>query len=211
LTVVDLRAAVADAGIGGLADGHAQLPAEPGARGRAGSGWIICPVEQAALRRTPGFGRRGSPDARRDLVPVYFGLSYVAVVAGFISFGISTFWAWVYPRWTGPVIAIGSVAAIVMAPLAFVPTGPFRLVRIGVLAASSAFAWCGWHLLRHPAAASSGPVPWPGGTGLAGLVSVMYPRLAAAPARTPEGVLAAAPATSMTLVCQRRRRSHHGP
>jgi hypothetical protein len=50
-------------------------------------------------------------------------------------------------------MAIGSTAAIVMAPLAFVPTGPFRLDRIGVLAASLAFAWCGWYLLRHPAAA----------------------------------------------------------
>lgn len=79
------------------------------------------------------------------------------VVAGFISFGIATFQARVYPRWTGPVMAIGSAAAIVMAPLAFVPTGPFRLDRIGVLAASFAFAWCGWHLLRHPAAASSDP------------------------------------------------------
>jgi len=84
---------------------------------------------------------------------VYFGLSYVMVVAGFISFGIATFQARVYPRWTGPVMAIGSTAAIVMAPLAFVPTGPFRLDRIGVLAASLAFAWCGWYLLRHPAAA----------------------------------------------------------
>lgn len=88
---------------------------------------------------------------------IYFGLAYVVVVAGFISFGIATFQARVYPRWTGPVIAIGSAAAIVMAPLAFVPTGPFRLDRIGVLAASFAFAWCGWHLLRHPAAASAEP------------------------------------------------------
>jgi membrane protein implicated in regulation of membrane protease activity len=56
-------------------------------------------------------------------------------------------------------IAIGSVAAIAMAPLAFVPTGPFRLDRIGVLAASFAFAWCGWRLLRHPAAARSESAP----------------------------------------------------
>jgi membrane protein implicated in regulation of membrane protease activity len=47
------------------------------------------------------------------------------------------------------VIMIGSVAAIVMAPLASVPSGPFRLDRVGVLAASFAFVWCGWYLLRH--------------------------------------------------------------
>jgi hypothetical protein len=73
----------------------------------------------------------------------YFDLSYVVIVAGFLSFGIATFRARVYPRWAGPVIAIGSVAAIVMAPLASVPSGPFRLDRIGVLAAAVAFAWCG--------------------------------------------------------------------
>jgi membrane protein implicated in regulation of membrane protease activity len=72
-------------------------------------------------------------------------------VAGFVSFGIATFRARIYPRWTGPVIATGSVAAIVLAPLASVPSGPFRLDRIGVLAAAIAFAWCGWHLLRHAA------------------------------------------------------------
>jgi hypothetical protein len=85
----------------------------------------------------------------------YFDLSYAVVVAGFLSFGM-TFRADVYPR-VGPVIAIGSVAAIVMAPLASVPAGPFRLDRIGVLAACAAFAWCGWHLLRHPAAPPFAP------------------------------------------------------
>ncbi len=79
----------------------------------------------------------------------YFTLSYLVVLAGFISFGIATSRARVYPRWTGPVIAIGSVAAIVMAPLVSVPSGPFRLDRLGVLAASFAFVWCGWYLLRH--------------------------------------------------------------
>jgi hypothetical protein len=79
----------------------------------------------------------------------YFTLSYLVVLAGFVSFGIATFRARVYPRWAGPVIAIGSVAAIVMAPLAPVPSGPVRLDRVGVLAASFAFVWCGWHLLRH--------------------------------------------------------------
>lgn len=84
----------------------------------------------------------------------YFVLAYVVVVAGFLSFGIATFRAGVYPPWAGPVIAIGSVAAIVMAPLVAVPPGPFRLDRVGVLAASFAFAWCGWYLLRHATAHS---------------------------------------------------------
>lgn len=53
------------------------------------------------------------------------------------------------PAIGGVVIAIGPVAAIVMTPLALVPSGPFRLDRIGVLAVSAAFAWCGWYLLRH--------------------------------------------------------------
>lgn len=70
-------------------------------------------------------------------------------MAGFVSFGSATFRAGVYPRWAGPVIAIGSVAAIVTAPLVSVPSGPFRLDRVGVLAASFAFVWCGWYLLRH--------------------------------------------------------------
>lgn len=81
----------------------------------------------------------------------YFVLSYLFVVSGFVSFGIATFRAGVYPRWTGPVIAIGSVAAIVMAPLVLVPSGPFRLDRIGVLAAAFAFVCCGRYLLRRPA------------------------------------------------------------
>jgi membrane protein implicated in regulation of membrane protease activity len=85
----------------------------------------------------------------------YFTLSYLVILAGFVSFGIATLRAGVYPRWPGPVIAIGSVAAIVMAPLVSVPSGPFRLDRAGVLAVSFAFAWCGWYLLRH--AAPPGP------------------------------------------------------
>lgn len=81
----------------------------------------------------------------------YFAFSYVVVVAGFISFGIATYRAHVYPRWAGPVIVIGSVAAIVLPPLVSAPSGPFRLDRIGVLAAAFGFAWCGWYLLRaHP-------------------------------------------------------------
>lgn len=100
----------------------------------------------------------------------YFAFSYAVVVAGFLSFGIATFRAGVYPRWAGPVIGIGTAAAIVMAPLASVPSGPFRLDRVGVLAASFAFASCGWYLLRHatepvsnrasdPAEAAIGPRP----------------------------------------------------
>jgi DUF1707 SHOCT-like domain len=90
--------------------------------------------------------------------------------SGFVSFGIATFRAGVYPRWAGPVIAIGSAAAIVMAPLVSVPSGSFRMDRVGVLAASFAFVWCGWDLLRHatppvrtgptnPAETASGPGP----------------------------------------------------
>lgn len=75
-------------------------------------------------------------------------------MAGFVSFGIATFRACVYPRRAGPVIGIGAVAAIVMAPLVSVPSGPFRLDRLGVLAAAFGFAWCGWYLLRHAAAPS---------------------------------------------------------
>ncbi|MBO0685131.1 MAG: hypothetical protein J2P45_18420 [Candidatus Dormibacteraeota bacterium] len=83
----------------------------------------------------------------------YFDLSYAVVLAGFICFGIATYRARVYPRWAGPPIAIGSVAAVVMSPLVSVPSGPFRLDRVGVLAAALAFAWCGYHLLRHATAA----------------------------------------------------------
>jgi hypothetical protein len=78
----------------------------------------------------------------------YFALSYLVVVVGFVSFGFATFRAGAYPRWPGLAIVLGSVAAIVMAPLVSVPTGPFRLDRVGVLAASFAFVWCGWCLLR---------------------------------------------------------------
>lgn len=86
----------------------------------------------------------------------YFDLSYLLLVAGFLGFGIATIQADVYPRWAGLVIAIGSVAAIVMALLASVPTGFFRIDRLGVLATSFAFAWCGWHLTRHAAAPPEG-------------------------------------------------------
>lgn len=78
----------------------------------------------------------------------YLLASYLLVVAGFVSFGLASFRARVYPRWTGPVIAVGSVAAIVMAPLMVMPSGPFRLDRIGMLAAALAFVRCGWHLVR---------------------------------------------------------------
>ena len=61
----------------------------------------------------------------------YLDLSYVVIVSGFVTFGIATFRAGIYPRWAGPVIAIGAVAAIVMSPLVSVPSGPFRLDRIG--------------------------------------------------------------------------------
>lgn len=86
----------------------------------------------------------------------YFGLSYTLVLAGFLSYGIATFKSGVYPRWAGAMIATGSVAAVVMAPLAAVPAGPFRIDRLGVLAVCFAFAWCGWRLLRR----SSRPPPW---------------------------------------------------
>lgn len=79
----------------------------------------------------------------------YFSLSYLVVVTGLVAFGIATHRARVYPRWTGPVIAIGAVAAIVLAPLVAVPSGPFRLDRVGVLAVSFAFVCCGWELLHH--------------------------------------------------------------
>jgi hypothetical protein len=82
----------------------------------------------------------------------YFALSYVLVAAGFVSFGIATFRAGVYPRRAGAVIGIGTVAAIALAPLVSVPSGPLRLDRAGVLAAAFGFAWCGWHLLRNATA-----------------------------------------------------------
>lgn len=50
-------------------------------------------------------------------------------------------------------VGMGSVAAVVMSPLVSVPSGPFRLDRVGVLAAALAFAWCGYHLLRDATAA----------------------------------------------------------
>jgi hypothetical protein len=93
----------------------------------------------------------------------YFALSYPVILAGFASFGFATFRARVYPRWAGLVIAIGSLAAIVMAPLVSVPSGPFRLDRVRVLAASFAFVWCGWHLLRHATLPVSNRANDPGG------------------------------------------------
>jgi hypothetical protein len=65
------------------------------------------------------------------VVPGVLRLSYLAVLAGFVSFGLATFRARIYPRWAGPVIVIGSLAAIVMAPLVSAPSGPFRLDRVG--------------------------------------------------------------------------------
>lgn len=53
----------------------------------------------------------------------YFPLAYVVVVAGFLSFGTATFRAGVYPRWAGPVIAVGSVAAIRHGPAGGCPIG----------------------------------------------------------------------------------------
>lgn len=91
----------------------------------------------------------------------YFALSYVVVVAGFVSFGIATFRSGVYPRRAGAVIGIGTVAAIGLAPLVSVPSGPFRLDRIGVLAAAFGFAWCGWHLLRNASAVPRIPTTRP--------------------------------------------------
>lgn len=81
----------------------------------------------------------------------YFTLSYVVILAGFMSYGIATSRAGVYPRWAGAVIAIGAAAAIILAPLTVVPSGPFRVDRIGVLAAALAFAWCGLDLMRRAA------------------------------------------------------------
>lgn len=72
---------------------------------------------------------------------------------------IATFRADVYPRRAGALIGIGAVAAIVLAPLVSVPSGPFRLDRIGVLAAAFGFAWCGWYLLRHTTDPMSRPSP----------------------------------------------------
>lgn len=82
---------------------------------------------------------------------VYFALSYAVILGGFVSYGIATSQAAVYPRWAGAMIGIGAVAAIVMAPLIAVPSGPFRLDRVGVLAAALGFCWCGLHLMRHAA------------------------------------------------------------
>lgn len=102
----------------------------------------------AAHQQTRFLLRGGLEQNLGDGFTAYFAVSYLAVVAGFVSFGIATYRAHVYPRWAGPVIGIGSAAAIVLAPLVSVPSGPFRLDRIGVLAAAFGFAWCGWHLLR---------------------------------------------------------------
>jgi hypothetical protein len=52
-------------------------------------------------------------------------------------------------------IAVGEILTIVMDPLKSVPSGPFRLDRLGILATALAFAWCGWCLLRQSTAPSS--------------------------------------------------------
>ena len=83
---------------------------------------------------------------------IYFFPSIFGTLLGFISFGIATFRARVYPRWTGVLIAIGEVLTIVMDPLKSVPSGPFRLDRLGILATALGFAWCGWRLLRQATA-----------------------------------------------------------
>jgi hypothetical protein len=82
----------------------------------------------------------------------YFMPSLLATLLGFIGFGIATFRARVYPRWAAVLIAIGEVATIIMGPLKSVPSGPFRLDRIGIVATALGFAWCGWRLLRQAAA-----------------------------------------------------------
>jgi hypothetical protein len=89
-----------------------------------------------------------------------------SILAGFVGFGIATLRARVDPRWAGLVTAIGSVAAIVMAPLVSVPSGPFRLDRVVVLAASCAFVWCGWYLLRHATLPGSTQGNDPAGTAI---------------------------------------------
>jgi hypothetical protein len=92
-----------------------------------------------------------TPELERSLgggFLTYFALSYVVLLAGFVCFGIATRRAGVYPQWTGVVIIAGAVAAIVMAPLASVESGPLRLDRLGVLAVALAFARCGWRLVR---------------------------------------------------------------
>ena len=83
---------------------------------------------------------------------IYFFPSIIGTLLGFVSFGIATFRARVYPRWTGVLIAIGEVVTIVMDPLKSVPSGPFRLDRLGILATALGFAWCGWRLLRQATA-----------------------------------------------------------
>lgn len=91
---------------------------------------------------------------------IYLIGAYLALFTGLVAHGTATFRAKIYPRWTGPLIAIGSIAALFMAPLAAVPSGPFRLDRLGVLVMAAAFARCGWHLVR----AAAGPDPGPAGS-----------------------------------------------
>jgi hypothetical protein len=86
---------------------------------------------------------------------IYFLPSIGATLLGFITFGIATFRAGVYPRWAAVLIAVGEILTIVMDPLKSVPSGPFRLDRLGILATALAFAWCGWCLLRQSTAPSS--------------------------------------------------------
>lgn len=79
----------------------------------------------------------------------YFYLSYLCLLAGFVAYGVATSQARVYPRWTGVAICVGSIAAIVTYPLAYVPSGPIRLDRIGIAVTAIAFAWSGWQLVRR--------------------------------------------------------------
>jgi hypothetical protein len=91
---------------------------------------------------------------------IYFLPSIAATLLGFVTFGIATFRAGVYPRWAAVLIAVGEILTIVMDPLKSVPSGPFRLDRLGILATALAFAWCGWCLLRGSITpASSTAVP----------------------------------------------------
>ncbi len=75
--------------------------------------------------------RSGSPATIEFPYPTgflaYFTLSYLVILAGFVSFGIATFRAHVYPRWAGIVMAIGSVAAVAMAHWRPYPRDPSAL------------------------------------------------------------------------------------
>ena len=106
-----------------------------------------------AVHRETQFLLRGSLEQNLGQgFAIYFLPSILGTLLGFISFGIATFRARIYPRWTAVLIAIGEVVTIVMDPLKSVPSGPFRLDRIGILATAFGFVWCGWRLLRHATA-----------------------------------------------------------